>query len=144
MLGLAADHSNGTGWIFSYLIFLERELEFAVIIWLTLFLGLNRYYGLVLEQPLNSIAFGIGFYSSFVIIKSTILLAVRNIPWPWVSPATTVGFSIAAGVWCAALRVPFPERVAPELVTAESYERSSRDVSRRMRELNERLSGLMN
>jgi len=143
MLVFAAVHSNGTHWISSYLIFLERELEFAVVISLLVLLLLSRYYGLVLERPLDSIALGLGFYSSFVIIKDTIILVVRNLPYWWFSLANSVAFAITLGFWCYALWAPLPERARPQLSTAESYERNSREVSDRMRELNERLLNLI-
>lgn len=143
MLAFAAVHSRGTHWIFSYLIFLERELEFAVVISLLLLLVMSRYYEMALERPLDGIALGLGFYSSFVIIKDTIILMQLNLPWWWFSLANSVAFSMALGAWFYALWAPLPERARPELSSVESYEQNTQAVTTRMRELNKRLSNLM-
>ncbi len=143
MLGLAAIHSSGTHWVFSYLIFLERELEFAVVIALLLLLLLGRYYGMVLERPLDGIALGLGLYSSFVITRDTIILVAINLPWWSFSMANSVVFAVVLGIWFHALWAPLPAPARPQLSTLESYERNSRAVGYRMRELNERLLSLM-
>jgi hypothetical protein len=143
MLGLAAIHSSGRGWMFSYVIFLERELEIAVVISLVALLALSRYYGLALDRPLDGLALGLGLYSSFVIIKDTIILVVRNVPWWWFSLANSLVYAATVGIWIYALWAPLPERARPDLSTVESYERNSRAVSQRMRELNARLSELI-
>ncbi len=143
LLAVAAIRTSGTGWLVSYLIFLERELEFAVVISLLLLLLFTRYYGLVLERPLDGIALGAGFYSSFVIIKDTIILVVGNQPWAWYSLSHSLAFAITAGIWIYALRAPLPERVQPNMSSIRAYEDDTRAVSERMRELNDRLLKLM-
>jgi len=143
MLVFAAVRSNGSHWIFSYLIFLERELEFAVVISLLSLLVLSRYYGMALERPLNLIALGLGFYSCQIIVRDTIILMELNLQWWWFSLANSIAFAITLGVWASALWSPLPERTQPVLSNVESYEHNSRVVSGRMRELNERLMSLM-
>lgn len=143
MLVFAAVRSSGTHWVFSYLIFLERELEFAIVISLLSLLVLSRYYSMALDRPLNLIALGLGFYSCTVIVRDTIILMALNLQWWWFSLANSIAFTITPGIWLTALWSPLPERARPELSSAESYEENSRVVTGRMRELNERLLNLM-
>jgi hypothetical protein len=143
MLGLAALDTGGSHWMVSYLVFLERELEFAVVISLLILLALSRYYGLIVERPLDGIALGLAFYSSFLIIRDTIILEVLNVPWPVVSLASTIAYAVTLGIWGFALWGALPERARPVLSTVESYELNTRVVSDRMRELNERMLKLM-
>ncbi|HUJ39865.1 MAG TPA: hypothetical protein VLW54_04910 [Candidatus Acidoferrales bacterium] len=143
MLAFAAVHTNEAHRVSSYLLFLERELEFAVLISLMLILVLVRYYGLSLERPLDGIALGLGFYSSIVIISSSILIGSLSLPWWGFSLARSLGYAGALGMWAYALRAPVRERARPELGTVENYEAGSREIRNRMRELNDRLSDLM-
>jgi len=140
---LAAFHSSGAHWIFSYLVFLERELEIAVVVSLLLLLVLSRYYGMVLERPLDGIALGLGLYSSFVITRDTIILLASNSGWWWFSLVNSIVFASVLGIWFHSLWAPLPARVSPSFGTVEEYERASREVSVRMRELNARLLKLM-
>lgn len=143
MLAFAAVHTGGTQRISSYLIFVERELEFAAVVSLLLLLVLCRYYGATLDRPLDGIALGLGFYSSVVIITGSILIGPFALSVWAVSLARVVAFNVAVCIWGYALWVPLPERVRPELSSVESYDQNTRAVSDRMRELNERLSNLM-
>jgi len=143
MLGLAAVYTGGSHWLVSYLVFLERELEFAVVISLLVLLALSRYYGMIVEPPLDGIALGLGFYSSFLIIRDTIILEVLNVPWPILSLASTIAYAATLGIWGFALWGALPERARPVLSTVESYELNTRVVSDRMRELNDRMLKLM-
>jgi hypothetical protein len=142
MLGFAAVHTGGAGRISSYLIFLERELEFAVVLSLLLLLVLSRYYGVAFDRPLDGIALGLGFYSSVLILDSSILIGPFALPWWLFSSVRSIAYFIALCWWGYALWAPLPERVPPELSTVESYEQNTRAVSDRMREMNLRLSNL--
>jgi len=143
LLALAAVRTGGTPGIFSYLIFVERELEFAVVIILLVLLVLSRYYGVALEPPLGGLAMGFAIYSSVLIIASSILIGPLTLPWNVFSQVRSAGYFVALGFWAHALRAPLPAPVRPELSTVESYERNSRLVTDRMRELNARLMDLM-
>jgi hypothetical protein len=143
MLTLAAVHTGGSSRITSYLVFVERELEFAVVVTLLMLLVLSRYYGVALDRPLGGMAMGFALYSSVVIIDSSILIGPLRLPWIVFSAARSLGYSVALGCWAYALRAPLPAPVRPELSTVESYERNSRVVSGRMRELTARLMDLM-
>ena len=143
MLVFAAIHTGETARISSYLLFLERELEFAILASLLLLLMLSRHYGLMLERPLDGIALGLGFYSSIVIITSSILIGSLSVRWWEFSLARSLAFGTSLGIWAYALGRPLPERMRPQMGTVESYETGSQAVRDRMRELNERLSGLM-
>lgn len=143
MLAFAGVHTAGTQRITSYLIFIERELEFAAVMSLLLLLLLCRYYGASLVRPLDGIALGLGFYSSVVIISGSILIGPFTLSVWVVSLARSVSYFVTLGLWAYALWAPLPELERPQLSTVESYEQSGRAVSGRMRELNERLSSLM-
>jgi len=143
MVAFAVIHMGETARVTSYLIFLERELEFAVLLSLLLLLVMSRYYGLTLERPLDGIALGLGFYSSIVIISSSILIGSLNLRWWAFSLARSLAFVVTLGFWAFSLRAPLPERELPEMGTVESYESGSQAVRDRMRELNQRLMGLM-
>jgi hypothetical protein len=143
MLAFAAVHTGGTGRISSYLVFLERELEFAVVVALLVLLVLSRYYGATLDRPLGGIAQGLAFYSSVVILSSSILIGPFTLPWWLFSSVRSVAYFLTLCLWGYALSAPLPQQVRPELSTVQSYERNSRAVSDRMRELNDRLLNLM-
>ena len=143
MLVFAAIHMGAAARISSYLLFLERELEFAILISLLLLMMLSRYYGLSLERPLDGFALGLGLYSSIVIISSSILIGSLSVRWWTISLARSLAFGSSLGIWAFALGRPLPEPTLPQLGTVESYETGSQAVRDRMRELNERLSGLM-
>jgi hypothetical protein len=143
MLTFAAIHTGGTQRISSYLVFVERELEFAVVVSLLLLLVLSRYYGVALDRPLDGIAMGLGLYSSVIIIFNSILIGPWVLPWWLYSFVRDVVFFISEGFWAYALWAPLPERARPALSSAESYTENARDVSVRMRELNGRLLSLM-
>jgi len=143
MLGFAAVHTGGTQRISSYVIFVERELEFAALVSLLLLLVMCRYYGAALDRPLDGIALGLGIYSSVVVISGSILVGPFSLSVWVVSLARIVAFNAAVFIWGYALWAPLPARARPELSSVESYEQKTRAVSGRMRELNERLSNLM-
>jgi len=143
MLTVAAIRTAGSPGILSYLLFVERELEFAVVVILLMLLVLVRYYGMALDPPLGAMALGLALYSSVVTIVSSILIGPFALPWWVVSEARTNSFNAAVGIWIYALRAPLPALVRPQMSTVENYERSSRIVTDRMRELNARLTDLM-
>jgi len=143
MLTAAAVRTAGAPGIASYILFVERELEFAVVVILLMLLVLSRYYGVVLHPPLRGLALGFALYSSVVIVSSSILIGPFTLSWAAVSEARTTSFFASLAIWIYALRVPLPVPVRPQLSTVESYERNSRMVTDRMRELNARLMDLM-
>jgi hypothetical protein len=143
MLLFAAVHTGETPRISSYLIFLERELEFAAVLSLLLLLVVCRYYGAALARPLDGIALGLGFYSSVVIISGSILIGPLTLPWWQFSLVRSVAYFMTVCLWGYSLWAPLPERAGPQLSSMESYEQNTLAVSDRMRELNDRLSNLM-
>jgi hypothetical protein len=143
MLTLAALRTQATTMITSYLIFVERELEFVIVVSLLALLVLSRYYGVMLDRPLGGIAMGLAFYASVVITTSSIITGPVAMPWWAVSLLRTAAFAGALGFWAYALRMPLPETAAPVLGTVEAYERETQMVSDRMRSLNARLLELM-
>jgi len=143
LLALAAVRTTGTPGITSYVIYVERELEFSIAISLLLLLALSRYYGVALNRPLGGIAIGLAFYSSVVITSSSIMSGPVAMPWWVYSVARDVAYFASLGFWAWALRWPLRETAPPELATLASYERDSRMLSERMRALNARLVELM-
>jgi hypothetical protein len=142
ILLLAAVHTSGSRGITSYMIFVERELEFAVVMTLLLLLVLSRYYGVALDPPLGGLSLGLAFYSTIVIVSSSILIGRFALPWAVFSLVRTAGWEVTLGCWLYALRSPLAAPLRPELSTVESYEENARVVSGRMRELNARLLAL--
>jgi hypothetical protein len=143
MLAAAALRTGATPGIVSYLIYVERELEFAIVAALLLLLVLSRYYGVGLDRPLGGIAMGLAFYSSVVITSSSIMNGPVALPWWLFSALRALAYLAALGLWAYALRAPIPHPARPELGTAESYEHNSHMISDRMRVLNARLLELM-
>jgi len=143
MLAAAALRTGSTPGIVSYVIYVERELEFAIVVTLLLLLILSRYYGVELNRPLDGIAMGLAFYSSVVITTSGILAGPGALPWGLYDALREVAYDVALAFWAYALRAPVPHPARPVLGTVDSYERNSRMVSDRMRGLNARLLELM-
>jgi hypothetical protein len=143
MLLRAAQRTEEVARVSKFVIFLERELEFVVVVALVVLLAVGRYYGTRLERPLNAIALGFSLYSSVAIINNSILIAKFSVPWEVYSRVRSMSFFAAVAIWAVALRRALPELAIPEISTAEAYERDSLEVSNRMRELNARLAGLM-
>ncbi|HUK54174.1 MAG TPA: hypothetical protein VL099_12865 [Candidatus Binatia bacterium] len=139
LLLAAALRTAGKAGITSYLVFVERELELAIVVVVVLLLIVSRYYGVELERPLGGIAFGLIFYSSIVVITSSILIEPLDVSWPVFSLARTLAYLVAEGAWAYAMRLPFTERARPPLTTAAEFELASGAVDQRMRELNARI-----
>jgi hypothetical protein len=143
MLATAALRTGSTPGIASYVIYVERELEFAIVVTLLLLLVLSRYYGVDLNRPLGGIAMGLAFYSSVVITTSGIITGPVALPWWLFSAVRNFAYDVALGFWAYSLRRPISVPTRPELGTVEAYERDSRLVSDRMRTVNARLLELM-
>jgi hypothetical protein len=143
MLAAAALRTGATPGIVSYAMYVERELEFAIVVTLLLLLGLSRYYGVGLDRPLGGIAMGLVFYSSVVITTSSIMSGPVPLPWWLYSALRSAAYSVALGFWGYALRAPIQLPARPEMGTVDSYERNSRMVGDRMRALNARLLEFM-
>ena len=142
LMAFAAVRTNESNRMVSYILFVQRELEFAIVLSLLALLLLSRYYGVVLDQPLSGIALGMGFLSSYVILAFTVMLEEPQIPQWAFSIANTLAFTTALGIWIRALWAPLPLPVQPELSTVESYEQNTLAVSEQMREVTDRLSQL--
>jgi len=143
LMAFAAIRSNASNRMVSYLIFAERELEFAIVLALLALLMLSRYYGVALDRPLSGIALGMGLYSSYVIVNYSVILQQFQVPWWVFSAGNTVAYTVALIIWIYTLWAPLPEPVQPELSTPESYERNTLAVTGQMKEVNDRLEQLM-
>ncbi len=142
LLSAAGVRTASSTYIRSYVLFVERELEFTMVVTLLVLLLFCRYYDVALERPLDGISMGFVFYSSVVIISSSIRNGPLAPPWLLVSTVRTGAYAVATAFWAFALRTPLPAPVRQQLSTVESYERNARVVSDRMRELNARLLAL--
>jgi hypothetical protein len=143
LLVVAAARTAGARGMASYFIFAERELEVAIVVTVVLLLVVSGYYGVALERPLRGIAFGLVFYSSVVIINSSILMGPLALSWPVWSAVRIGAFDVALVAWFLALRLPLPEPVRPQLTSAAQFEQASIAVDQRMREVNARLLQLL-
>ena len=142
LLMFAAVRMNQSARMESYILFVERELEFAIVLSLLAILVLSRYYGVSLERPLAGIALGIGFYASYLIMADTIKLYYPQIPQGEFSIAHSIAYTMAEAIWIRTLWAPLPVPVQARLSTAESYEQNSLAVTEGMKEVNERLARL--
>jgi len=127
----------------SYLLFAERELEVSVVVILLLLLVVSRYYGVELGQPLKGIILGLVFYSSVVVINTSILIGPLALSWPVFSTVRVLAYLAALGMWGQALWVPFSQPERPPLIPSAEFEIASGAVDQRMRELNARILQLM-
>jgi hypothetical protein len=143
MLLRAAERTGEVARVSKFVIFLERELEFVVVVMLVVLLAVSRYYGTRLERPFNVIGLGFTLYSSVAIINNSIQVAKLSVPWELFSQVHSVSFLAALAIWIAALWHALPQEALPEMSTAEEYQRGSQSISTSMRQLNTRLAGLM-
>jgi hypothetical protein len=146
---------------------LERDLDIASIIIITLLLLIRRYYGIVLEPLQKGIAVGICFICAVDVIGYTILrnlltgyllswfLTSQKDLWPALEPQfervrdmwSTVhlfAFMFSMGIWCYALRKPVPAPAeTPVLLPAEVYREMSPAINLRLTAFNDRLVELL-
>jgi hypothetical protein len=141
ILGLAGVRTGGTPHIQSYVIFVEREMEFAIVLTLLLLLTLSRYYGAAMERPLRGIAMGLALYSTIVVVCNTIQIGRLGLTDDAFPLVRQLAFAAAVLVWIYALRRPLAEVV--KWAPWSNHERNSQLVSERMQELNALLSELM-
>ena len=142
ILALAGFRTGGADHIDSYVLFVERELEFAIVLTLLLLLVLSRYYQVAMERPLGGIAIGLLLYSTTVLITNSIVtqrLAWAGSVWEVVR---RVVFQVTTAIWIYALLRPLPEMVRPDLLPQETYDQYSRQVSKHMEEVTDRLTEL--
>ena len=142
----ACFRTGGTS-AFSYVIFVERELEVAMMLAMLGLLLLGRYYGAPLNEPLRGIVRGLAFYSAVVVISNSILSGPLNARWEayWrvFEIARLFAFAVAVGFWLRALWLPLGSVEGSELSSGESYDENTMAVSAGMRSLNDHLLGLI-
>jgi hypothetical protein len=143
LLGAAAVRTTGSARISSYVIFVERELEFAIVAVFLLLLLVMRYYAVAVDPPLGGLIFGLVFYSTVVIFSTSVLTGPLTMPWSVYSSLRITAFVGALGCWGYALRRPLLEIKRPALSSPAEFEQASGAVDQRMRELNARLLQLM-
>ncbi len=143
LLGVAAVRTAESSRVSSYIIFVERELEFAVVAVFLLLLVVMRYYTVEVEPPIGGIILGLVLYSTGVIFITTVLTGPPAMPWSLYSSLRIAAFIGALGCWGYALRRPIVQPTRPALSVPAEFERASEAVDQRMRELNARLLQLM-
>ena len=143
LLVLADVRTVGTRGMTSYFLYVERELEIAIVVTLLLLLLVSRYYGVELGPPLGGIIFGLVFYSSIVVINTTIRMGPLPLSWQVFSYVGVVAYLVALGIWAYALRRPLAEPARLVLAGAEQFAEAGAAVDQRMRELNARLLQLI-
>jgi len=143
LLLLADVRTVGTRGMTSYFLYVERELEIAIVLTLLLLLLVSRYYRVELGPPLGGITFGLVFYSAIVVLNTSIRMGPLPLSWQIFSHVRSLAYLTALGIWAYALRRPLPEPARPLLTSPEEFAEAGAAVDQRMRELNARLSQLI-
>jgi hypothetical protein len=154
-LGHAAIDAWGQpSWFATYVLTVDRDVEFASVLILIALLLIRRYYDLGLESMEKWIAAGICLFCLVDAVNKTMLRDLLSSSFQHLSHmqpeierinelCNTIEFSafmVSMGIWCFALRKPLPTPVAtPQLLPAEVYEELSPAINLRLRAFNDRL-----
>ena len=158
-LGHAAIDAWGQpSWFATYVLTLDRDVEFTSVLVLIALLLICRYYGLALEPLEKWIAVGICLFCVVDAVNKTMLRDLLSSSFSHLSGmqpkieqlnelCNTIllsAFMISMGIWCLALRKPLPAPAAtPQLLPAGVYEELSPAVNLRLRAFNDRLLELL-
>jgi hypothetical protein len=154
-LGNAAFDAWGqTSWFATYVLTLDRDVEFASVFVLIALLLIRRYYGLGLESLEKWVAAGICLFCVVDAVNKTMLrdllsssLFRLSLMQPKIEQVNEMcntvlfsAFMVTMGIWCFALRKPLPAQAAtPQLLPAGVYEELSPAINLRLRAFNDRL-----
>ena len=136
--GLAVMHD--TSWIAPVTLRGERGLELAIVAVLAALAAVCRYYGL--DAPAKLLGLGLAQFSVIQAISNSVMNAWLETFFPIGNVIKQVSFAAALAFWYVALRKPL-ETTVPRLLEPEAYEEVAPAVSYRLRELNERLLGML-
>jgi hypothetical protein len=154
----AFDAWGQPGWIVTYVLTLDRDVEFTSVLVLIALLLIRRYYALSLEPLEKWIAAGICLFCVVDAVNKTMLRDLLSSSFHHLSRVqpeieqlnemcNTILFSafiVSMSIWCFALRKPLPAPAAiPQLLPAEVYEELSPAVNLRLRAFNDRLLELL-
>jgi hypothetical protein len=154
----AIDAWGQPSWFATYVLTVDRDVEFASVVILIALLLIRRYYGLGLESLEKWIAVGICLFCLVDAVNKTMLRDLLSSSFFHLSRmqpeieqlnelCNTILFSafiVSLGIWCFALRKPLPAPAAtPQLLPAEVYEELSPTVNLRLRAFNDRLLELL-
>jgi len=143
MLALGGLHTGEALRIDSYVIFVQRELEYAIVLTLLLLLLLSRYYRVALGRPVRGIALGLAFYSSVAIVCNSIYIYHLGLTLQEFGDLKNLAFVLALGIWSVELRGPLPVVAPPVLDASGSYDRNAQVMAERMRILNDWLMQIL-
>ena len=155
LLGHAAIDTWGQpSWFATYVLTVNRDLEFTSVLILVVLLIVRQYYGLGMESLEKWIAVGICLFCLVDAVDKTMLRDLLASSFQHLSlmrpqierlneMCNTIEFSafmVSLGIWCFALRKPLPAPAAtPQLLPTEVYEELSPAVNLRLRAFNDRL-----
>jgi hypothetical protein len=119
----------------------NRALELAIAAVIVVLLVFLRYYQVVAEPTLRTLAIGFCLFSCFAVLNYTILehwLKKYAGIWNFVE---VISYLFCVLAWTWALRKPFPRpAVDPALLPGSVYRQLSPEINLRLRLLDERLS----
>ena len=132
---------------FSYVMFFERELEFAAVAAMFSLLLTSTRYEVSLPRSLKGIVLGLAINSIIVIMGNSIISAPLTLPWEayWKAYGVVrvVAFIAMLSFWLYALWLPVLESHRTELGPPGTYEENAPLLSAKMRYLNDRLTELI-
>lgn len=136
--------SQRTARLNTFVLTAERGLEFTIVVTLIILLGVSRYYGVSLDRLIVSVALGLSLYSCSAILNNSILSEWLSGWFRAYDFFRRTTFHAALLVWIQALLQPLPRpEAAPAMLGAEQYLRLAPVVSEKMRQMNDRLLGLL-
>ncbi len=141
LLVIAAwDAGGNVHWVPSFILALERGLEFVVAGVLLALLLLGGYYGMPLEPVQRSVALGLCFYSTFQVLNNTLLRQWLRQYFELGNDLRVASTGVALVIWLVALLKPLTAaRPAPVLLSQQVYDQVSPRVNYRLRALNQKL-----
>jgi hypothetical protein len=132
-----------TRWVPPVVLRAERGLELAVIGLLVALFAVTRYYGIRVAPVVKYLALGLGVHAVIQSLNNSLFQMSANFE-AWWGGIRVMSLNLALFVWILGLRQPIalPARPTAQLYS-EPYEQWAPQVSHRLRELNERLLGML-
>jgi hypothetical protein len=119
----------------------DKGLELTIVVVLVVLFLFARYYEIVPESAVRTIAVGFFLFSCFTVVNDTILqirLSHYEDLWRFRGSLVFIG---SLSLWISAFRKPLPEtRLRPALISGDIYRAVAPEVNLRLRLLNEQLS----
>jgi hypothetical protein len=122
---------------------LQRGLELAIIGTLAFALVFAEYYQVKFERFMMLIVGGLIFYSAAQIGNSQLMSTFKSSYYEIYSRLSMVSFGIASLIWLVAVWRPVPAAALPPTRDLDAFGVSVPEVNARLRELNARVSEIL-